>query len=158
MNWMTSAKNRVQSKRKKHDSLRLVAYSKLLPHSFDSKSSTTQSTIGSQMRRTSDGANAPPQQSKDGMIIASFSTHKVIVVLLTCPCTISYTVFLLANSSRKRKVIADHPLTHRSHTETDCHRTTKLSPKDKDHLKELELSVGTLLLVLYELYSFTGNC
>ena len=81
MNWMTSAKNRVQSKRKKHDSLRLVAYSKLLPHSFDTKSSSTsQSTVGSQMRRPCDGVDLIPQQSKDGMIIASFPSHVVIVV------------------------------------------------------------------------------
>jgi len=137
MNWMTSAKNRVQSKRKKHDSLRLAAYSKLLPHCFDSKSSTSQSTVGSQMRRPCDGVDVLPQQSKDGMI------ESKIIVVSTDPHTV-YAVLLLANSSRKRKVIADHPLTQRSHTE-------KLSPKDKDHLKELELSVGILRLVLNEL-------
>lgn len=134
---MTSAKNRVQSKRKKHDSLRLAAYSKLLPHSFDSKSSTSQSTVGSQMRRPCDGVDVLPQQSKDGMI------ESKIIVVSTDPHTV-YAVLLLANSSRKRKVIADHPLTQRSQTE-------KLSPKDKDHLKELELSVGILRLVLNEL-------
>lgn len=134
---MTSAKNRVQSKRKKHDSLRLAAYSKLLPHSFDSKSSTSQSTVGSQMRRPCDGVDVLPQQSKDGMI------ESKIIVVSTDPHTV-YAVLLLANSSRKRKVIADHPLTQRSHTE-------KLSPKDKDHLKELELSVGILRPVLNEL-------
>lgn len=146
MNWMTSAKNRVQSKRKKHDSLRLAAYSKLLPHSFDSKSSTSQSTVGSQMRRPGDGVL--PQQSKDGMI------ESKIIVVSTDPHTVLYAVLLLANSSRKRKVIADQPLTQRLHTEMDCYRTTKLSPKDKDHLKELELSVGILRLVLNEMYSF----
>ena len=138
---MTSAKNRVQSKRKKHDSLRLAAYSKLLPHSFDSKSSTSQSTVGSQMRRPCDGVDVLPQQSKDGMI------ESKIKVVSTDPHTVLYVVLPLANSSRKRKVIADHPLTHTSHTE-------RLSPKDKDHLKELELSVGILRLVLNEMYSF----